>query len=87
MFIARGAALILAHGMPVASFPDAFNYLGTASMDRGGYVPWIVIMYLMIILAATFIMRKLPIGRYTYAVGGNEEAARVAGINVDRIKI
>lgn len=87
MFIARGAALILAHGMPVASFPDAFNYLGTASMDRGGYVPWIVIMYLMIVFAATFIMRKLPIGRYTYAVGGNEEAARVAGINVDRIKI
>lgn len=87
MFIARGAALVLAHGMPVASFPDSFNYLGTASLDQGGYVPWIVIMFLLIILIATFIMRKLPIGRYTFAVGGNEVAARVAGVNVDRIKI
>ena len=87
MFIARGLALVLAHGMPVGSFPADFNYLGTASLDGGGYVPWIVIMFLLIIVMATFVMRKLPIGRYAYAVGGNEDAARVAGINVDRIKI
>lgn len=85
--IARGLALILAHGMPVGSFPAAFNYLGTASLDEGGFVPWIVIMFLLIIALTTFIMRKLPIGRYAYAVGGNEEAARASGINVDRVKL
>jgi len=87
MFIARGLALVLAHGMPVGSFPADFNHLGTASLDSGGFVPWIVVMFLLIILVATFVMRRLPIGRYAYAVGGNEDAARVAGINVDRIKI
>lgn len=85
--IARGMALILAHGMPVGSFPTAFNFLGTASIDKNGLVPWSVVIYLVVILLMDFIMKKQPIGRYTYAIGGNEDAARVAGINVDRIKI
>ena len=85
--IARGLALILAHGMPVGSFPASFNFLGTASMDARGLIPWSVVIFLAVILGMDLVMKKLPIGRYTYAIGGNEEAARVAGINVDRVKI
>ena len=84
MSMGRGMALILAHGMPVAKFPDSFNYLGTESL---GPIPWPVIIYAVTILIAWFILNKRPLGRYIFAVGSNEEAARAAGINVDRVKI
>lgn len=82
--IARGLALILAHGMPIGNFSDSFNYLGTSI---GGIVPWSVIVFIVVVAVMNFVMKKRPIGRYIYAVGGNEDAARVAGINVDKIKI
>lgn len=83
--IARGLALILAHGMPVGGFPDSFSYIGTASIF--GFLPWLVIIYIAVILIMDFVMKKRPFGRHLYAVGGNEEAAKVAGINVDKVKI
>ena len=83
--IARGLALILAHGMPIGSFSDSFNYLGSTSI--GGVLPWSVIVFVIVVIVMNFVMKKRPIGRYVYAVGGNEDAARVAGINVDKIKI
>jgi ribose/xylose/arabinose/galactoside ABC-type transport system permease subunit len=84
MSIGRGLALIFAHGMPVANFPDSFNYLGTESL---GPIPWPVIIYIIVILVAWYILNKRPLGRYIYAIGSNEEAARTAGINVDIVKI
>ncbi|MDR0585507.1 MAG: ABC transporter permease [Treponema sp.] len=84
MSIGRGLALIFAHGMPVANFPDSFNFLGTASL---GPVPWPVIIYAIVIIIAWYILNKRPLGRHIYAVGSNEEAARAAGINVDMVKI
>lgn len=85
--IARGLALILAHGMPVGNFPESFHYLGTASLDKGNLIPLTVIIFFAVILVMNFVMNKLTIGRYVYAIGGNEEAARVAGINIDRVKL
>jgi ribose/xylose/arabinose/galactoside ABC-type transport system permease subunit len=84
MSIGRGLALIFAHGMPVANFPNSFNFLGTESL---GPIPWPVIIYAIVIVIAWFILNKRPFGRYVYAVGSNEEAARAAGINVDLVKI
>ncbi|MDR1575514.1 MAG: ABC transporter permease [Treponema sp.] len=84
MSIGRGLALIFAHGMPVANFPDSFNFFGTASL---GPVPWPVIIYAIVIIIAWYILNKRPLGRHIYAVGSNEEAARAAGINVDLVKI
>ncbi|MDR1956284.1 MAG: ABC transporter permease [Treponema sp.] len=84
MSIGRGLALIFAHGMPVANFPDSFNYLGTESL---GPIPLPVVIYVLVILITWFILNKRPLGRYIYAVGSNEEAAWAAGINVDRVKI
>lgn len=87
MWIARGLALILAHGMPVGSFPDAFTYLGTASLDEGNMIPWSVLIFLLVVVVMDFIMKKRPLGRYIYAVGGNEDAAVAAGINTVKVKI
>ncbi|MGA2548399.1 MAG: ABC transporter permease [Rectinemataceae bacterium] len=87
MSIARGLALILAHGMPVGSFPDQFTFLGTASVDGGNLIPWSVIIFLCVILVMNFVMKKRPLGRYVFAIGSNEDAAIAAGINSQKIKI
>ncbi len=83
--IARGLALIFAHGMPVGSFPDSFNYIGSGTLF--GFIPWLVVIYVIVIIVMNFVMKKRVFGRHLYAVGGNEEAAKVAGINVDKVKI
>jgi ribose/xylose/arabinose/galactoside ABC-type transport system permease subunit len=84
MSIGRGLALIFAHGMPVGNFPDGFTYLGTESL---GPVPWTIAIFIAMIAIVWYIMEKRPLGRYIYAVGSNEDAARAAGINVDMVKL
>jgi len=84
MSMGRGLAQIVAHGMPVGGFPDAFTYFGSASL---GPIPWPVLIFVFTIFVTWFILNKRPLGRYIYAIGSNEEAARAAGINVDMVKI
>ena len=85
--IARGCALIVAQGMPIGQFPEEFTYIGTENVFGLKFLPWIVIIYILVILIMTFVMEKLPLGRYIYAIGGNEAAARSSGIKVDEVKI
>lgn len=87
MSITRGLALILAHGMPVGNFPEQFTYWGTASLDSNNYIPWSVLIFLVVVVLMDFLMRKRLLGRHIYAVGGNEDAAVAAGINAARVKI
>ena len=84
MSICRGLALIFARGMPIGSFPEGFNWLGSAFI---GPIPLPVIVFVLVAIFVWFLMEKRPLGRYIYAVGSNETAARAAGINVDRVKI
>lgn len=62
-----------------------FAAVGYANMDRG--VPTVTVILLVFIAFWTFVASKTPFGRHVYAVGGNAEAARRAGINVDRVRI
>jgi D-xylose transport system permease protein len=50
-------------------------------------VPWVVLVVLVVLVAWTFLLGRTRFGRYMYAVGGNAEAARRAGINLSRIRI
>ena len=89
-FVVRGVALTItnANARPA---PDAFGALGNATLFRTGpQFPGISYPLLIMIAVAFlchFVLRKLRIGRYTYAVGSNEEAARLSGIRVKRVKI
>lgn len=56
-----------------------------ANQDRG--IPFVVILLLVLLVGFTFLAERTRFGRYVYAIGGSAEAARRAGINVDRIKI
>ena len=89
-FVVRGVALTItnANAWPA---PDAFGALGNNTLFRTGPkfpgIPYPVIVMAIVAVIFHFILRKMRVGRYTYAVGSNEEAARLSGIKVGRIKI
>jgi D-xylose transport system permease protein len=58
---------------------------GVAIVVRG--VPWVVLVVLVVLLAWSFLLSRTRFGRYIYAIGGNAEAARRAGINLSRIRV
>jgi D-xylose transport system permease protein len=58
---------------------------GVAVPVRG--VPWVVLLILVVFVAWTFLLGRTRFGRYVYAIGGNAEAARRAGINLNRIRV
>ncbi|ENH96878.1 monosaccharide-transporting ATPase [Gracilibacillus halophilus YIM-C55.5] len=83
METARGLALLYTGGYPLSGVPDSFTFIGR------GYVlgiPMPVIIMIAVYLIAYLMLNHLPLGRYIYAIGGNEEAVRLSGIKVKRIK-
>ena len=56
-----------------------------SNQDRG--IPWVLVIVGVLFLFWTFVLTRTRFGRHIYAVGGNVEAARRAGINVDRVRI
>ena len=83
MTIARGLALIVSGGRPVA---DMSNELTALAGDFLG-VPIPVICFAGVAFAAWFFLRNFRLGRHIYAVGGNENAARAAGVPVEKVKL
>jgi ribose/xylose/arabinose/galactoside ABC-type transport system permease subunit len=77
--IARGATLVYTDGRPVTGLPDAFVWLGAGDIGR---IPVPVIIMALVFLGAHLILTRTVLGRYVYAIGGNEEAARLSGVNV-----
>ena len=91
--MALGLSFILAHGRPVALHSADFQNTGIGSFFGGvtsalhlPSVPIPVIWMVVIIVAASVLLTRTRFGRYVFAIGGNEEAARLAGINVARVK-
>lgn len=78
--IARGGAAALTKGWPVSGLPDSFNFLGRASFS---FLPLPFIILLIIFIVFHILMNYSVFGRRIYAIGGNIEAARLSGINVD----
>jgi ribose transport system permease protein len=82
--IYRGVALIYTDGKPIYGIDPTFRAIFAG--DVGG-IPTPVIFALAIALLAFLVVRYTALGEQIIAVGGNEEAARLAGINIDRVKI
>ena len=83
MTVARGLALIVSGGRPVADMSDRLTALAG---DVGG-VPIPLLCFAAVAVAAWTFLRRFRLGRHVYAVGGNEQAARAAGISVSRVKL
>lgn len=84
MGIARGLALLYTGGYPISGLPDIFSYWGRGTLFS---IPLPIITMLVVYFIAWIALNKLPFGRYIYAIGGNEEAAKLSGIRVSYIKI
>lgn len=84
MNVARGLALIVTAASPISGFPSSIQYLGSAFW---GPVPVSFILVIIVFIAFHLFLTRTTIGRYIYAVGGNPEASRLSGINVDRVLI
>lgn len=79
MSIVRGAALVFTEGRPVSGFDPLFRSLAAGQL---GGVPAPVIATLAVYLVAHVVLTRTTFGRYVYAIGGNEEATRLAGVSV-----
>jgi ribose transport system permease protein len=84
--IGRGLIYVLTKGYPV-TVPREEELLRVIGQGYVGIVPVPVIIMVIITIVATLFLSKTTLGRYIYAVGGNEEAARLAGINVNGVKM
>jgi ribose/xylose/arabinose/galactoside ABC-type transport system permease subunit len=79
MSVARGLALMVAEGRPVSGFAEGFRVLAT---ERLAGIPAPVFITAATYVAAHFVLSRTVFGRATYAIGGNEEAARLSGVAV-----
>ena len=82
--IYKGIGYIINASRNIMGFPDSFRWLGQ------GYVwgiPVPVIVWVIVALIGAFVLNKTYFGRRVYALGGNEEAARLAGVRINRMKV
>lgn len=98
MAFARGLAKLISHGMKIATSirqpdgtyifkeePPIFSMIDSRIL--GGNISMVTIIFIFCLIISWIILSKLRVGRYLYAVGGNEEAARLSGVPVKRVKI
>ncbi|MEH2276268.1 MAG: ribose ABC transporter permease [Nostoc sp.] len=78
----RGVAFLVAKGTTVINRDINFAWVGNTYV---GPFPWLVIIALLAVIASWFVLRQTVLGVQIYAVGGNERAARLTGIKVNRV--
>lgn len=83
MTVARGFALIYSN-KPLSQLTPEYNFIGQGEIFG---VPFPVIILITVAILAHIMLNNVPFGRYIYALGGNEQAARISGVNTDRVKI
>lgn len=84
MTIFQGLVYIITNSQSIFNLPSSFKFLGQGFI---GFIPCCFIIMVVMVAIASFMLNKTYLGRYTYAVGSNPDAARLAGINVGAIKV
>ena len=88
MFIARGVANIISGGVPIAGIPDEVRWVGYANVDILGIsVPASLFAVIITYAIVWLFLNHTRLGRHIFAIGGNPQAARVSGVDVDRALI
>lgn len=87
MTIIRGATLIFTNGRPISTGDsigaDQFSFLGSGRLFG---IPAPIYVTIIVFALGYYILKHTSLGRYVYALGGNEEATKLSGINIDLIK-
>ncbi|MCF2501846.1 ribose ABC transporter permease [Dyadobacter sp. CY107] len=82
--VARGLTMLWTQGFPISGLGDTFLYFGTGWFLG---IPVPVWISAVVVAVAVFVTNKTRLGRYIYAIGGNESASRLSGIQVNKVKI
>jgi ribose transport system permease protein len=82
--IFKGAGYIIAQSRNIMGFPDSFRWFGQGFIWS---IPVPIIIMVVVALVGSFILTKTYFGRNVFALGGNEEAARLAGVNINKMKV
>jgi len=82
--IARGATMLYTQGIPISNLGPKFEYIGSGWLIGIPVPVWISIL---LVLLVVFISQKTAFGRHIYAIGGNEKAAFLSGINIQVTKL
>lgn len=82
--VGRGLALLIANGRPISGLSDSFTFLGLGSI---GPIPMPIIFLIILSALTWYILKYTKTGRHIYALGGNEQAALVSGINTKLVKL
>lgn len=93
MLMASGLAFRLSAGRSIGPLPESFDWVGKGRVPIGDWlalpfrfeIPYQVILMFVLYLLAEIVMSRMVFGRYVYAVGGNEEAARLSGVPVKKV--
>lgn len=83
MTVINGINVLVAGNKTLYGLPDSIKWLGQGKI---GIIPISTIIFIILAVIVNFIFKKTYLGRYMFAVGGNEEVARLSGINVNKIK-
>ncbi|MBR5519519.1 MAG: ABC transporter permease [Clostridia bacterium] len=88
MSIARGLSYGITGGYPIGSLPESFKFIGLGTIPSVGpiQIPTPILLMAVFTLFFSFFLKKTIAGRRIYAIGGNEEATRISGVRVDRMK-
>lgn len=84
MTIGRGMTLVYTKGYPIVISNSSFRIIGNGKIFG---VPLPIVVMLLLYAVMYWVLHHTSFGRYIYAIGGNEEASRLSGIRVDRVKI
>ena len=83
MTIFRGATLVFTNGTPISKLSESFVNIGNGKL---GFIPIPVVITVIVFIIAVYVLTQTRFGRYLYALGGNEDSARLSGINTNKIK-
>ncbi|MCI9069063.1 ribose ABC transporter permease [Clostridium sp.] len=83
MTIFRGVTLVFTNGTPISKLSESFVNIGNGKL---GFIPIPVAITVIVFIIAVYVLTQTRFGRYLYALGGNEDSARLSGINTNKIK-
>ncbi|MFN8447644.1 MAG: ABC transporter permease [Anaerolineae bacterium] len=82
--VARGLTLFYTDGRPVSGLTANYTFWGRGSI---GDIPTPLVVWVVVVIVCTLVLTRTRFGLHVYAVGGNPETARLAGVRVDRVKV
>jgi ribose/xylose/arabinose/galactoside ABC-type transport system permease subunit len=81
----RGLANLITDGKPISPMPPEYSFLGRYQIANR--VPVSVVVFILVLFGGAILLNHTRFGRHVRAIGGNEEAARLSGVNIRRVKL